>query len=225
MQAIIRHVIESYRALATLIEADVDAMHEAIFNSGRAISVEDIYLFKREMIELRRGIGPLWAVLNQLVTEHRDLVPTDLMYYLRDVITLESESARRVNSFDNIVGDLLDNAIGRIAVQQNDEMRKISAWGALALVVTGLAGIYGMRFDHPELHWPGAMRRCRSLWQESVPSSTWASDATAGCSAQLRQAGIIEHSGSTLCRYAEYRLQSSTRAASFVAQTGFWGHV
>ena len=33
-------------------------------------------------------------------------------------------------------------------------MRKISAWAAIALVPTAIAGIYGMNFENmPELHW------------------------------------------------------------------------
>jgi magnesium transporter len=33
-------------------------------------------------------------------------------------------------------------------------MRKISAWAAIALVPTAVAGIYGMNFDNmPELRW------------------------------------------------------------------------
>jgi magnesium transporter len=42
----------------------------------------------------------------------------------------------------------------RIQVQQNEDMRKISAWVAIAAVGTLVAGIYGMNFDHmPELGW------------------------------------------------------------------------
>ena len=42
----------------------------------------------------------------------------------------------------------------RVAVRQNEDMRKISAWAAIALVPTAIAGIYGMNFDNmPELHW------------------------------------------------------------------------
>ena len=38
--------------------------------------------------------------------------------------------------------------------QQNSDMRKISAWVAIAAVPTMIAGIYGMNFDFmPELHW------------------------------------------------------------------------
>jgi magnesium transporter len=37
-------------------------------------------------------------------------------------------------------------------VRQNEDMRKISAWVAIAAVPTMIAGIYGMNFAHmPEL--------------------------------------------------------------------------
>ena len=39
-------------------------------------------------------------------------------------------------------------------MQQNDDMRKISAGAALLLLPTLIAGVYGMNYDHmPELHW------------------------------------------------------------------------
>ena len=39
-------------------------------------------------------------------------------------------------------------------MQQNEDMRKISAGAALVVVPTLIAGIYGMNFDHmPELGW------------------------------------------------------------------------
>ena len=42
----------------------------------------------------------------------------------------------------------------QVSVRQNEDMRKISAWAAIALVPTAVAGIYGMNFDNmPELHW------------------------------------------------------------------------
>jgi magnesium transporter len=39
-------------------------------------------------------------------------------------------------------------------VRQNEDMRKISAWVAIAAVPTLLAGVWGMNFDSmPELNW------------------------------------------------------------------------
>ena len=44
--------------------------------------------------------------------------------------------------------------MAKVGIQQNTDMRKISAWVAIASVPTMIAGIYGMNFDYmPELHW------------------------------------------------------------------------
>ena len=41
-----------------------------------------------------------------------------------------------------------------IRVRQNDQTKKISAWAAILISATLIAGIYGMNFDYmPELHW------------------------------------------------------------------------
>ncbi|MEQ1703320.1 MAG: CorA family divalent cation transporter, partial [Ilumatobacteraceae bacterium] len=41
----------------------------------------------------------------------------------------------------------------RVSIRQNEDMRKISAWVAIAAVPTMIAGIYGMNFSHmPELN-------------------------------------------------------------------------
>ena len=43
-------------------------------------------------------------------------------------------------------------ALAKVAMQQNVDMRKISAWVAIAAVPTMVAGIYGMNFEYmPEL--------------------------------------------------------------------------
>jgi magnesium transporter len=49
---------------------------------------------------------------------------------------------------------VLSANLTQVTVQQNSDMRKISAWVAIVAVPTAIAGIYGMNFDHmPELKW------------------------------------------------------------------------
>jgi magnesium transporter len=59
-----------------------------------------------------------------------------------------------VASFDDLLNTLVSANLAQVSVGQNEDMRKISAWVAIAAVPTMVAGIYGMNFDHmPELHW------------------------------------------------------------------------
>ena len=60
----------------------------------------------------------------------------------------------QVASIDDLLNTLLAANLAQVSVGQNEDMRKISAWVAIAAVPTMVAGIYGMNFDHiPELHW------------------------------------------------------------------------
>ena len=59
-----------------------------------------------------------------------------------------------VESYDRLLTDILNAHLAQVSVQQNSDMRKISAWVAIAAVPTMLAGIYGMNFENmPELRW------------------------------------------------------------------------
>jgi magnesium transporter len=59
-----------------------------------------------------------------------------------------------VDSVDQLLDSALSSHLARLSIQQNEDTRKISAWGALLLVPTLVAGVYGMNFDHmPELGW------------------------------------------------------------------------
>ena len=62
--------------------------------------------------------------------------------------------AERIGTFDEMLTTLVSAALAEVANRQNQDMRKISAWAAIALVPTAIAGIYGMNFTHmPELEW------------------------------------------------------------------------
>jgi magnesium transporter len=60
----------------------------------------------------------------------------------------------QTEALDSLLSSALNAHLARVSVQQNDDMRRISAWVAIASAPTALAGIYGMNFRHmPELAW------------------------------------------------------------------------
>ena len=103
---------------------------------------------------LRRAVSPLTPALRSLAgTPHR-LVPAEIREYFRDVEDHLSVVAERVSTFDEMLTTLVSAALAEVTTRQNEDMRKISAWAAIALVPTAIAGIYGMNFEHmPELSW------------------------------------------------------------------------
>ena len=58
----------------------------------------------------------------------------------------------KITGFRDLLTSILEANLTQVSVRQNNDMRKISAWVAIAAVPTAMAGIWGMNFDHmPEL--------------------------------------------------------------------------
>jgi magnesium transporter len=153
MHAIADHVVDSYLEVTDLVETDIDAMEENVFSPTSETDIEHIYLLKREVVEMRRAVSPLTLALQRIGTDHNDLISKEVRRYMRDVLDHNTQASDRIAAYDEVLSSLVQAAVGKVSMQQNLDMRKISAWVAIAAVPTALAGIYGMNFDHmPELH-------------------------------------------------------------------------
>lgn len=173
LQAIARDVVDHYLYVIEPLQHDIDVVEEQTFAPNSSTGVEQIYLLKRDVVELRRAIVPLGRAMETMIAEHADLLPREVHRYMRDVFDHQTYAAEQINSFDEILSDLVEAALARTSLQQNLDMRKISAWVAIAAVPTMIAGIYGMNFENmPELSWtwgyPGVLTLmatiCATLW-------------------------------------------------------------
>jgi magnesium transporter len=154
MHAIADHVVDHYVEVTSLMEVDIDGIEVVAFSSGRHLDVEPIYLLKREVVELRRCVNPLSVAFQRMQTDCKDLIGKEVRRYLRDVADHQSEAAEAIAGYDDMLNSLVQAALARVGMQQNTDMRKISAWAAILAVPTAIAGIYGMNFEFmPELKW------------------------------------------------------------------------
>jgi magnesium transporter len=154
MHAIADNVVDHYLDVTNLMATDIDAIEEVAFAPGHRTEIEPIYLLKREVVELRRCVNPLSVPFARLQTEHRDLISKEVRRYLRDVSDHHAHAADQIASYDENLSSLVQAALARVEMQQNTDMRKISAWAGLLAVPTMIAGIYGMNFEYmPILKW------------------------------------------------------------------------
>ncbi|MGH9011013.1 MAG: CorA family divalent cation transporter, partial [Acidimicrobiia bacterium] len=108
------------------------------------------------VLELRQAIDPLEEAVEELHVRKFDLIHEDIREYFRDVHDHALKVEEQVNTFSDLLTSVLSANLTRVSVRQNEDMRKISAWVAIAAIPTMVAGIYGMNFSHmPELDWVG----------------------------------------------------------------------
>jgi len=154
MHAIADRIVDEYVTVIEQVEDDVDEMENAVFTTAKPVDIEQIYLLKREILGLRRAVAPLAAPLRALSSTPHPLVPAEIREYFSDVEDHLSVVSERVGTFDEMLTTLVSASLAEVTTRQNEDMRKISAWAAIALVPTAIAGIYGMNFENmPELSW------------------------------------------------------------------------
>ncbi|MCI4674935.1 magnesium/cobalt transporter CorA [Candidatus Mycolicibacterium alkanivorans] len=154
MHAIADHVVDTYREVSELMEGDIDAIESETFSPLSQTDIEPIYMLKREVVELRRAVSPLTVALARFNTDYKDLLTKELLRYMRDVLDHQTQAADRIASYDEMLSSLVQAALAKVGMQQSTDMRKITAWAAMAAVPTMIAGIYGMNFENmPELQW------------------------------------------------------------------------
>lgn len=152
LHAVADRVVDAYLAVTEQLDTDIAEIEENVFG-GSQVNIDPVYLLKREVIEFRRAVTPLAIPLKRL-TAPNPWLSKEVRTYFRDVSDHLTTVNERVLDYDSLLSSMLDAATAKVGIQQNTDMRKITAWAAMAAAPTMIAGIYGMNFDHmPELHW------------------------------------------------------------------------
>ncbi|GGO82914.1 magnesium/cobalt transporter CorA [Wenjunlia tyrosinilytica] len=156
MYAISDAVVDKYTYVANELQVDLEELEADVFAPRAAGDsggiAERIYSFKRQVLEFRRATAPLVDPVQRLASGGVPFVVPQTRPFFRDVADHLVRANDYVDGLDRLLSDILGANLAQMGVQQNDDMRKISAWAAMAAVPTLIAGIYGMNFDHmPEL--------------------------------------------------------------------------
>jgi magnesium transporter len=154
LHAIVDRVVDDYSPALDGLGVDIEEVENEVFSAGRSNPAERIYRLKREVLEFNRAAAPLVEPIDRLAKGHYEVVHPEVRAYFRDVNDHLIRVHEQLESYRDLLTSILHANLAQITVRQNDDVRRISAIVAILAVPTGLAGIYGMNFEHmPELGW------------------------------------------------------------------------
>lgn len=156
LYAVLDLAVDGYLAVSDEVGTDVVNLEAQVFAIDRvSATTNGIYRLKRENVEIRRAVAPLVTWAHEAVAGRHAWVPPGLAPYIRDIGDHILRAGDAVEATDNLLMTMLMASTSLQDLQQNRDMRKISAWVAIAAVPTAIAAIYGMNFDvMPELDQP-----------------------------------------------------------------------
>jgi magnesium transporter len=153
LYAIMDRIVEDYVPVVAGLENDIDEIEVEVFGNKPDVS-KRIYELFREVIQFHQATQPLAGGLERLAEGGASSIDPEVRRYLRDVQDRVLRVTERAQAFRELLTNILSVNLTLVSVNQNDQTKKISAWAAIVVVPTLIAGIYGMNFDYmPELHW------------------------------------------------------------------------
>jgi magnesium transporter len=152
LTAVIGRVVDDYGPALDGFEHDVVEAELDVFTDLHRQPVERLYRLKREVRRTLVAFDALQDPLNRLIRALGRRIPEELIADLNEAADQLDRAVTRASSLSGLLDAALTASHTQITVQQNNDMRKISAWVAMAAVPTMIAGIYGMNFESmPEL--------------------------------------------------------------------------
>ncbi|PZF79560.1 magnesium and cobalt transport protein CorA [Jiangella anatolica] len=168
LYAVLDAVVDGYVPVVNGVSNDVDEIEVQVFGRDPKVTLR-IYELSREVLEFQRATRPLSAMLSGLEAGFEKYgTDEELQRYLRDVADHATEVTERVDGFRQVLSDILAvnatlvtqqqneemKSLTEASFEQNEELKKISAWAAILFAPTLVGTIYGMNFDNmPETHW------------------------------------------------------------------------
>jgi magnesium transporter len=168
LYAILDSVVDGYAPVVAGLQKDIDEIETEVFGGDPKVS-RRTYELSGEVIEFQRATRPLLGMLERLAAGSEKYgTDEELQRYLRDVADHATTVAERVLGFRQMLSDILtvnatlvnqaqNEEIKRLteaSFDQNEEVKRVSAWAAILFAPTLIGTAYGMNFKNmPELDW------------------------------------------------------------------------
>lgn len=155
LYALLAFVIENYRPLIDTYHADLEALELRVLECPLTqADVVHIQGLRRDLLRLRRYIGPLTEICQELQRLDFPFIDKNMRPYFRDIAIHVSRLLEDLTGLREMADHAIEIGLLLESSRQSVVQRKFAAWAAILAFPTAVAGIYGMNFQNmPELTW------------------------------------------------------------------------
>jgi magnesium transporter len=153
--ALLDVIVERYFEITDTIDDRLDDVEDIVFSDRIGDNIpRELFDLRRSLVTFRRAVAPLREVLSELLRRDVDYIGEKALSHLQDVYDHVLRITDLAESQRDLLTGLLEAHLAVVSNRMNQVMKLMSSWGAILIVATLVAGIYGMNFHHmPELGW------------------------------------------------------------------------
>jgi len=156
LYAIMDMIVDLYQPIVHHCAEAIEEVETRLFRQFLARQdLQQLYTLRHQVQTLRSTTLPLRDVCATCMrSRYSNLIPPDMHPYFRDIHDHLSQIVRITDNLRETLFAAMQTHLALVAAQQNDIVKRLAAWGAIAFTPTIVFSLYGMNFQHmPELQW------------------------------------------------------------------------
>jgi magnesium transporter len=142
--AIADDLIDGYFPFADRIGDAIDDVQDQVVRKATPAVLEQLFLLKRELIQVRRAISPVREVFNQLTNRDEKLIDPDELVYFRDIYDHVIRLTDELDNYRELASATLDVYLTQVNNNLSVIMKRLTGVTVILAGIGAIAGIFGM---------------------------------------------------------------------------------
>ena len=153
-------IAEHYLDLVDQLDDEIDELEDGIETSPAEVTRARLSELRHDLLHIRRTLGPTRDAVHRIIDNVLEIEGGEVFPHNVE-IAFNSAYDKLLRAFDGIelsrdlIGSVRDYLQAKVANDQNEVTKKLTATASILLVPTFIVGVYGQNFRHhfPELAW------------------------------------------------------------------------
>ena len=137
-------IVDGYFPFADKLGDAIDDVQDAVVRETSKETVEQLFKLKRELILVRRSIGPVREVFNQLTSRDVALIDDDELPYFRDIYDHVIRLTDELDNYRELASTTLDVYLTTVNNNLSVIMKRLTGVTVILAGIGAVAGIFGM---------------------------------------------------------------------------------
>jgi len=161
---LVDEIAERYLDLLDDLDEEIDELEEHVDEWPPEKTRRRISDFRHDLLHIRRTLAPTRDAVREIVDGRvelegrtlftREVFPNDLERKFATTYDKLLRATEAIEYARDLLAAVRDYQQARIAIDQNEVMKRLTAIASILLVPTFIVGLYGQNFKHmPELGW------------------------------------------------------------------------
>jgi magnesium transporter len=153
LYALLDALIDDQFPLLEELAGRVETLEKSLLENPSPQAFQRIRRLKHDLVELRRVAWPMRELILDLRRDPHECLSATTQTYIRDVYDHIIISLEMIETYRDLLSDLLDTYRSAVAQRTNDIVKVLTIISTIFVPLTFFAGVYGMNMPIPENQW------------------------------------------------------------------------